>query len=68
MNTTNLIKSLIFFLAVHTNIQEKSLYLNILNIHAKRIELLDSLIDGRKKRMDAFIEKLVNIVVIQLLM
>ncbi|KAL6349635.1 hypothetical protein AAG906_035796 [Vitis piasezkii] len=36
-------------------------YLIILNIHAKRIELLDSLIDGRKKRMDAFIEKLVNV-------
>ncbi|XP_059597998.1 uncharacterized protein LOC104881308 [Vitis vinifera] len=36
-------------------------YLIILNIHAKRIKLLDSLIDGRKKRMDAFIEKLVNV-------
>ncbi|XP_010660355.1 uncharacterized protein LOC104881554 isoform X2 [Vitis vinifera] len=36
-------------------------YLIILNIHAKRIELLDSLIDGRKKRMDVFIEKLVNV-------
>ncbi|KAL6349446.1 hypothetical protein AAG906_034103 [Vitis piasezkii] len=33
----------------------------ILNIHVKRIELLDSLIVGRKKRMDAFIEKLVNV-------